>query len=131
MKWKSRSVSIRQLPEIIDGTQTAFCDDLENCINVDRPSVVLDGSKLRVLDRFSVHFLLCCLEQAMKRNGDIRLAALQPEARDFLHSTGVDSLFQCFETLSEAVESYQQPHFELFASDRSRGNDAQSKVSAA
>jgi anti-anti-sigma factor len=132
MRTKIRSVAIRKLPERISGAQRdEVYKDLETCINVDRPAVVLDCSTLRVFDRSAVHLLLCCLEEAMKRNGDVRLAALRPEARSLLHSTGVESLFQCFETISEAVESYHTPHFELVPLGRAVDGDQQSEMSAA
>jgi anti-anti-sigma regulatory factor len=130
MKWRTRSVSIRQLPECVDDFQRRrIFDDLESSINVDRPAVVLDCSKLRVLDKSALHLLLCCLEEAMKRNGDVRLAALHPEPRTQLRSAGIDSLFQCFESIPEAVESYRRPDFELVPMKRLA--DEQSKMNAA
>jgi anti-sigma B factor antagonist len=107
MKNRARSVSITRLPDQREGLpeQTVY-SHLESCINVDRPAVVIDCSNIEFLDRPALHLLLCCLEEAMKRNGDVRLAALRPEVRVVLHSTGIDYLFQCFETVDEAVESY-------------------------
>lgn len=111
MKRRNRPVSIRRLPERLDGAhRKAFYQDIESCINVDRPSVVLDCSMLKVLDRPAMQALLCCLEEAMKRNGDVRLAAVRPESRVILHSTGLDSLFEVFETVGEAIESFHMPH---------------------
>jgi len=132
MKHQPRFVSICGLPDDpIDKTRKkTVYNDLERCINVDRPAVVLDCSTLRVLDRPTLHLLLCCLEEAMKRNGDVRLAALRPEVRSVLHSTGVDFLFQCFETVSEAVESYRRTQLDFIWSDRPRAGE-QSEINAA
>lgn len=130
MRNGTRAVSIIGLPDAIEKTSNkAISDDLENCINVDRPAVVLDCSALRTVDRRTLHLLLCCLEEAMKRNGDIRLAALSPEARSVLQSAGVDSLFCCFESVNEAVESYRRPQFEFHS--RAKTEERQSEMNAA
>jgi anti-anti-sigma factor len=71
-------------------------------------AVVLNCSHLHEMDLSSVHLLLCCLEEAMKRNGDVRLAALSPLAKDCLRGLGVDRLFRIFETSEQAVQSFQR-----------------------
>ena len=102
-----RTITVRRMPEQVTRSSCkALIEDLESCINVDRPAVVFDCSALRVLDRVGIHLLLCCLEEAMKRNGDIRLAGLQAEIRGILRSVEIDSLFQCFESVADAVESF-------------------------
>lgn len=108
---ETRRISIRKMPPQIDRAhQKAFYRELESYINVDRPSVVLDCSLLVDLDRHAIHLLLCCLEEAMKRNGDVRLAAVLPEVRSILRSTGLDSIFQVFDSIADAVESFRRPH---------------------
>jgi anti-anti-sigma regulatory factor len=64
------------------------------------------------MDRFAIHMLLCCLEEAMKRNGDVKLAAVSPTARATLEMTRVDRLFEIYETETDAVNSFFRPHFE-------------------
>jgi anti-anti-sigma factor len=109
-----RTVSINKLPPQLDrGHQKAFYCELEKYINIDRPCVVLDCSLLAKLDRHAIHLLLCCLEEAMKRNGDVRLAALQPEPHMVLHSTGLDSIFQVFDSVNDAVESFRAPRISI------------------
>lgn len=132
MKHGVRSVSIGRLPDQIDRVQReTIYSELESCINVDRPAVVLDCSAIRILDKPALHLLLCCLEEAMKRNGDIRLAALRPEARSILKFSGVDSLFYCFETVAEAVESFDRPQSEVASLTRQPACEQQSDVNAA
>ena len=124
-------MSIARLPDQTEMVQkAAIYNDLESCINVDRPAVVLDCSPLGVLDSPTLHLLLCCLEEAMKRNGDVRLAALRPELRSVLHSTGVDFLFQCFETINEAVESYRRSQPDFVWSEQPQAGE-QSEINAA
>ena len=77
-------------------------------MTTDRPRVVLDFSEVRQLDSAGIHVLLHCLEEPMKRNGDIKLAAVPPAATVILELTKVDSLFETFDTASEAVNSFYQ-----------------------
>jgi anti-anti-sigma regulatory factor len=74
----------------------------------DRPYIVLDLSKAGVMDRSAIYLLLCCLEEAIKRNGDVRLAAIPLGTRAGLELTGVDRLFEIFGTNAEAVNSFRR-----------------------
>ncbi len=104
-----KSVSIRQLPEKLGrNRERLFFRNLKSAMNVVRPAVVLDCSTLPEMDAAAIHLLLCCLEEAMKRNGDIRLAALSPGARRNLQLAGVDRLFRIFSNTGDAVESFQR-----------------------
>ena len=132
MKNEFRTVSICRLPAQITGAEKkAILIELECRINVDRPAVVFDCSMLRVLDQNALYLLLCCLEEALKRNGDIRLAALRPEERDVLQSAQIASLFQCFETIDEAVESFHLPQIDLLRSKSQIAGSPQSEMNAA
>jgi hypothetical protein len=48
------------------------------------------------------------MEEAMKRNGDVKLAAVSPQAAIILQLTRVDRLFEIFENPSDAVESFHR-----------------------
>jgi anti-anti-sigma regulatory factor len=104
---RSSSVSIRQLPQKFDTKgERLFFRELEGSMNVQRPAIVLDCSRMREMDSTSIHFLLCCLEGAMKRNGDVRLCGVAPKALLNLQLAEVDCLFKIFATSEEAVESF-------------------------
>ena len=77
-------------------------------MNRDRPRVVLDCSNLLECDESVVLLLLRCLEEAMKRNGDVKLAAVGPAAARALESTGAKRLFEIFETTAIAAESFHR-----------------------
>ena len=51
--------------------------------------------------------LLHCLEEAMKRDGDLKLAAVSPASAVILELMRVDRLFEAFETADQAVRSFQ------------------------
>jgi hypothetical protein len=53
-----------------------------------------------------VYILLCCLEETLKRNGDVKLAALPPPAMAVLHVTGVNRVFEIHDTIPEALNSF-------------------------
>ena len=78
-------------------------------MNMDRPCIVLNCSQVREMDSHAIHMLLCCLEEAMKRNGDVRLAGVSEEARKVLASVGADRLFDIFASNADAANSFHQP----------------------
>ena len=101
--------TIRKFPEILNLKQGRyFLSDLQSHMNIDRPYIVLDFSSVSRMDRPAVNVLLCCLEEALKRNGDIKLAAIPEGARSVLRHTGVDHLFEIFDTIAEAASSFRQ-----------------------
>jgi anti-anti-sigma regulatory factor len=107
MSLRARAVSLRQLPEALNTRQgQALFNDLETCMNMDRPCIVLDCSKVLQMDNSILHWLLCCLEEAMKRNGEVKLAGIPSGARALFGQSGVDRLFEIFETNEEAVNSF-------------------------
>ena len=109
MSFRPRPVSIRQLPETVDRKQERlFLRGLECELNVVRPAIVIDCSRLYQMNLAAMHLLLRSLEAAMKRNGDICLAGVSPEARLNLERTGLDHLFRIFSTVGEAVESFHR-----------------------
>jgi len=74
-----------------------------------RPAVVLDCSRVGQIDKPMIHLLFCCLEEAMKRNGDVRLAGIRPEIWPALQAAGVGRLFRIFPSNREAASSYSKP----------------------
>jgi len=107
MTIRKRDVAVMQLEEIRTAKQRhAFLRDMERCIDAERPFVVLDCSNLDQLDKSGVHLLLCCLEEAMKRNGDLKLAGLHAAAETALQSFGAVGLFEIHDTTASAVSSF-------------------------
>jgi anti-sigma B factor antagonist len=119
MALQLRTVSVKRLPEVVSKEQEwAFLEELKSCLHVDRPRIVLNCANVRAFDRSSLRLLLCCLEEAMKRNGDVRLAGVPASARAVLESAGFDRLFRVFDTEAEAVKSFQR-HAVFSASEAS------------
>jgi anti-sigma B factor antagonist len=109
MTIRSKTVTVKDLPEKANRhVEAALLNDLRRAMSVERPAIVLNCSRMREMDASALHLLLCCLEEAMKRNGDVRLAALSPMAKDSLRGHGIDRLFRIFETSELAVQSFQR-----------------------
>jgi anti-sigma B factor antagonist len=109
MAFQKQTVAVEQLPEKFSGKQRSkFFGEIMRHLNMDRPCLVIDCSKLIQMDRQIILLLLCCLEEAMKRNGDVRLAGASAQSRAALQAAGAETLFSFYETSAEAVASFQR-----------------------
>ena len=109
MQNRFRTVSVKQLPKTVNKDQEwAFLEELKSTLQADRPRIVLNCSNIHSFTQSSLSLLLRCLEEAMKRNGDVKLSAVPAPARAFLESSGMDRLFKIFENDTEAVKSFQR-----------------------
>ncbi|MGA9718218.1 MAG: STAS domain-containing protein [Acidobacteriaceae bacterium] len=104
-----RSVTVLQLPErfSLDAAGN-FAHELERCINVGRPYLVLDCLAAGQLDKPMAGLLLYCLEEAMKRNGDVKLACISLAEQPVLQAVSAHRLFEAFDTVEEAIDSFHQ-----------------------
>lgn len=112
---RTRAVIIKELPqELTQKNAEGFFLDVATTLESDRPRVVFDFSNVDCIDSAGIAILLTCIEEALKRNGDIKLAALRPSTANVLEAMELDELFEIFETSSEAVDSFQRvPGYEL------------------
>jgi anti-sigma B factor antagonist len=104
----SGPVIVMQLPEQLKRQEVGpFLEELQPLLESDRPRVVLDCSQVRHMDSAGVEMLLHCMQETMKRDGDLKLAAISPESAVILELMRVDRLFEIFNTPDEAVQSFQ------------------------
>jgi anti-anti-sigma regulatory factor len=82
---------------------------------MERPYLVVDCSNVAQMDNSRVHLLLCCLEEAMKRNGDVKLAGVPLMTEGVPGLTGTSRLFEIFDTTTDAINSFHQFPFESFS----------------
>jgi anti-sigma B factor antagonist len=103
----SGPVVVMQLPEQLnlEGVRS-FLPDLKPLLACHRPRIVLDCSQVRYLDSAGVEMMLHCLEEAMKRDGDLKLASVSPESEVILELMRVARVFEAFATSEEAVRSF-------------------------
>lgn len=100
-------VIVVTVPEEADvKLQQSFLCELADRMSEYRPYIVLDCSRLSLMDGPKIYFLLCCLEEALKRNGDVRLAGVPAPAKKMLEAAGADRIFQMFASNSDAIGSF-------------------------
>jgi anti-sigma B factor antagonist len=103
-------VVVMEVPTILDAVEgPAFFDEVSPLLENDRPNMVFDCSQLRHVDSAGIEILLQCMEEAMKRDGDVKLAAVSPACEVILELMRVDRVFEMFATTQEAVRSFSAP----------------------
>lgn len=103
----SGPVIVMQVPEQLNaGEISGFMKELEPLLESTRPRIVLECSQVCSMDSAGVEMLLHCLEEALKRDGDLKLASLSPEAGVILELMRVARVFETFPTSDEAVRSF-------------------------
>jgi anti-sigma B factor antagonist len=103
----SKSVKVQKLPERLTvGRTDRFLEEVKPMLEDDRPRVVFDFSEVRYFDSAGVAVLLMCIEEALKRNGDLKLASLPSASAALLRLTGIDTLFEIFDSVRDAVTSF-------------------------
>jgi len=105
----AKPVITKKLPErITAGNTDQFVREVAPLLEGDRPRIVFDFANVRQFDSAGVALLLDCIEEALKRNGDLKLASVSASAGAVLRMSGVDSLFEIFENAHDAIESFDR-----------------------
>lgn len=103
----SGPVVVMELPQQLNRAQVKiFLGELQPLLDAERPRLVLECSQVRHVDSAGTEMLLQSMQQAMKRDGDLKLAAVSPALGAFLELLRVDRLFEIFDTEKEAVQSF-------------------------
>lgn len=104
-----KAVVVKQLPANLGIQEShALFHELEAVLDSDRPRLVFDFTAVQRMDSAGVELLLRCMEGAMKRNGDLKLAGVTPQLAVILEITRVDRLFEIFDNPCDAVESFHR-----------------------
>lgn len=103
----SGPVVVMQVPEDLNVREVHnFMQELGPLLESNRPRIVLECSQVRSMESAGVEMMLRCLEEVLKRDGDLKLAALSPEAEVILELMRVARVFETFPTSEEAVRSF-------------------------
>lgn len=106
--YTSRPVIVMQLPEQWTRAEAGkFLHELQPLLESDCPRMVLDCSQVWHIDSAGVEMLLHCVQDAMKRDRDLKLAAVSPVSGTIKELMRLDRLFETFATTEEAVRSFQ------------------------
>jgi len=112
----SGPVIVMQMPERLNEAEVCnFMQELGPLLESNRPRIVLDCSQVLSVESAGVETLLHCLEEALKRDGDLKLAALSPQADVILELMRVARVFEAFRTSEEAVRSFTMVPADAFA----------------
>jgi anti-anti-sigma factor len=109
----SRPVIVKRMPERLNQKQARiFLRDIEPLLNSDRPQLVFDCALIRQMDAAGIDMLLRCMAEVMKRDGELKLAAVSERAAVVLELTRTDRLFEIYATCGDAVRSFYRflPH---------------------
>jgi len=70
--------------------------ELKNKLTSDKPSVIVDLSRVKKIDLTGLEGLLTCMEEVAKRDGSLEIGGISPEAAAMLELTRMHLLFQKF-----------------------------------
>ena len=102
-----RPVVVKRLPQRVSQHEAReLLREIEPSLKDDHPSLVFDFTDVRHLDSAGIELLLHCMEEAMKRNGDLKFAAVPPAIGAILELTRVHRLFEIFDNAADAAESF-------------------------
>ena len=103
----SRPVLVKRMPAVMNLKESrAFLRELQSILRSDRPQIVFDLSQVKRLDAAGVEMLLHCMAEAMRRDGDVKLAAVSPQAMVVLEMTRTERLFEVYSTSTDAMRSF-------------------------
>ena len=103
-----RPVLIMEMPEQLNALEVEdFMRDLKPLLEDEQPRIIFDCSQVRAIDRAGVDMIMHCSEVVKNLNGDVKLAALSPEARAILELMGGAGVLQAYATSDDAVRSFQ------------------------
>lgn len=102
---KSSAIMIR-LPEVFGAKEAKQLGrELKSKISGERPSVVVDLSRVRAIDLAGLEGLLDCMEAVANNDGTLQLSTISPEAATILELTRMSRLFDKFPSCdAQAVE---------------------------
>lgn len=103
----SRPVVVKRIPERLNARSVKkFLQEVQPFLRSDRPQLVFDLSQVRQLDAAGVDMLLQCLSESARRDGDVKLSSLSPEAAVILEMTRTERLFEVYRSAADAVRSF-------------------------
>ena len=103
----SRPVVVKRMPSRVNQREArSFFRDVQPFLRSDRPQLVFDMSQVEQLDSAGIEMLLECMAECMKRDGDLKLSSLSPQAATVLELTRTDRLFEIYDTSTDAARSF-------------------------
>ena len=103
----SKKIVVKEIPhQFTAGQAWSFFEEVKPALKKQRPNVVFDFSRVIAVDRSGILVLVKCFEEALKQNGDVKLASVPEELVNTLQQTGLDEICDIYETGQEAADSF-------------------------
>ena len=83
-----------------------FWDELESKSILEWDKVIVDLSFCTFIDSTFVGMLVRTFKTISNKNGQMKLVFPEKDARVYFHTTGITKVVTCFDTLSDAVNSF-------------------------
>jgi len=83
-----------------------FWDELENDLILKWDKVIIDLSYCTLIDSTFIGMIVKIFKTVSRNNGQLKLVFPENNARIYLHTTGIIKVVDCFNTLNEAVKSF-------------------------
>src|SRR3974377_572226 len=107
MKTDSSPVVVKRMPQRLNlRAAREFLQEVQPFLEADRPQLVFDLSQVQQLHAAGVEMLFYCMSEAHKRDGDLKLASLSPQAAVMLELTRTERLFEIYESSIDEVRSF-------------------------
>jgi anti-sigma B factor antagonist len=98
---------VKRVPETMNsGEARAFYEGISTVLSSDRPQIVFDMSKTKHVDSVGISVFVRCMRQAMRHDGDIRLAGVLPQIAVIFELTRIGRLFEMYESSTAAAKSF-------------------------
>lgn len=111
MQWEMKRdvVVVKPKDKLMGGPE---CDDakqtLETFIKDGYKQLVMDFSELEWTNSAGIGSLISCYHMLRRHEGELKFANPTPKVKYYLSITKLDQVFQVFDSVDEAVESFQQ-----------------------
>ena len=105
---KGRIAVLRVTGELISGPEVApFHTSIKRLAEAGRIYVVVDFSEVAWFGSAMLGVMAASFTTLQSVGGDIRLAGLNEKNKSIIEISRLDNVFQCMETVDEALESFE------------------------
>ena len=81
---------------------------IRDIINSDQKKIIMDLKNVNWISSLGVGALMRSLTTVRNTNGDLRLAGVSEKVKNIFSMTKLDSVFQIFSSLEEAINSFDE-----------------------
>lgn len=108
---QSKSIIVKEFPtQLNPGEYRRFYRELRGqLMELYRPYVVFDLSRVEHLTAQGVDLLVRCIHQIADRDGELKFAAASPQTELVLELTQISGIAEGYESVDEALESWNVP----------------------